>query len=297
MVVLEALEEQGARVEAIVGTSSGAIAGAGYALGYSPQQMRQRILEFTRSPLAQDPRVKALVSQREEQVCSSLDDRVGRLFCQGRMVKSLLLGSSVFKPGFMRDMIAFFLPDVAIESTRIPFAAVATDVQSGQTVVIDQGPLRQAVLASAAVPGVAPMVEHQGRLLMDGGVVTLVPTLEARQRGARRLLAVCVDRELASQEPPRQALELYLRAGDIQSAFLSQLVLREADVVVRPAVGAVHWMDFSKAPLVMDLGREATQRLRPEISLLLDDGWRRRLTRAWRTGRSALESAAHRGQA
>ncbi len=293
--VVEALHAKGVRVEAIVGTSSGAIAGAGYALGYSPQQMRERVLQFTRSSLALDPRVQALVAQSEDKVCTSLGDRVGRIFCQGRMVKSLLLGSSVFEPRFMQDMIAFFLPDVPIESTRIPFAAVATDVRSGQTVVIDQGSLRQAVLASSSVPGVAPLVEYQGRLLMDGGVAALVPTLEARQRGGRHLLAVCVDREIASEETPRQALELYLRAGDIQGALLSRLVQREADLVVRPAVGSIHWMDFGKAPLIMDLGREATQRLMPEIEILLHDGWRRRLSRAWRAGRLALENGSHRG--
>ncbi|MFH1057497.1 MAG: patatin-like phospholipase family protein [Pseudomonadota bacterium] len=295
--VLEALHARGLPVEAIVGTSSGAIAGAGYALGYSPQQMRERVLKFTRSALASDPRVKALVSQGEESVCASLGDRVGRIFCQGRMVKSLLLGSSVFEPRFMRDMINFFLPDVPIESTVIPFAAVATDVQSGETVVIDQGSLRQAVLASSSVPGVAPLVEYQGRLLMDGGVAALVPSLEARHRGARRLLAVCVDREIGSEETPRQARELYMRAGDIQGALLSRLVQREADLVVHPAVGAIHWMDFAKAPLIMDLGREATLRLLPEIALLLHDGWRRRLARAWRAGRLALEDGARREQA
>jgi NTE family protein len=250
-------------------------------------------MKFIRSSLAQDSRVAALVAQSEDKVCTSLGDRVGRIFCQGRMVKSLLLGSSVFEPRFMRDMVNFFLPDVPIESTLIPFAAVATDVQSGETVVIDQGPLRQAVLASASVPGVAPLVEYQGRLLMDGGVAALVPTLEARARGARRLLAVCVDREIATEDTPRQALELYLRAGDIQGALLSRLVLREADLVVHPAVGSIHWMDFAKAPLLMDLGREATQRMLPEIQLLLDDGWRRRLSRAWRAGRQALENGAN----
>ncbi|MBI5521998.1 MAG: patatin-like phospholipase family protein [Desulfarculus sp.] len=295
--VLEALHEAGVRVEAIVGTSSGAIAGAGYALGYTPAQMRQRVLEFARSSQAQDPRVKALVAQSEDQVCATLGDRVGRIFCQGRMVKSLLLGSAVFEPEFMRHLVDFFLPDVPLESTVIPFAAVATDVRTGQTLVLEQGPLRQAVLASSSVPGVTPLVEFQGRLLMDGGVAALVPTLEARQRGARRLVAVSVDREIATEDTPRQALELYLRAGDIQGALLSRLVQREADLVVRPSVGAIHWMDFAKAQLIMDLGREAAQEMLPEIEMLLRDGWRHRLSRAWRAGRQALESRAAGGRA
>ena len=295
--VLEVLKANGLRVDSIVGTSSGAIAGAGFALGYDSAQMRRRVLEFAASPLAQDARVRALVAESEENECRSLGDRVGRIFCRGRMFKSLLLGPAVFEAEFFRKIVHFFLPDVAIESMPMPFATVATDVLTGRSVVIDRGSLREAVVASCAVPGVTPLVEHQGRMLMDGGVTSLVPVLEARARGAKPLLAVCVDRDINSDSLPRQALELYLRAGDIQGSLLSELTLRQADLVLKPGVGSIHWMDFAKGQLIMDLGHDEAKRRLEQIALLLDGGLRARLGRAWRAGLHALEGNSHGGTA
>lgn len=288
--VLAVLQRRGVAVRGIVGTSSGAIAGAGFALGYHPDQMAERLLEFAASPLANDPRVRAMVSETQGEACRSLGDRVGRLFCKGRLLKNLVLENSVLGLDYFRQVVAFFLPDVLIESCALPFAAVATDVQTGRTVIIDKGPLREAVVASCAVPGVAPLVRHQGRNLMDGGVCSLVPTLEARRLGFRRLVAVCVDRAIASDAMPRLGLELYLRAGDIQSALLSELMLKQADLVLRPAVGGMHWMDYPRAGAIMAAGRQEAEMQIASIERLAQDRIGDRLGRAWRAARGALDS-------
>ncbi len=284
MGVLEVLHREGIQVEAIVGTSSGAVAGAGYALGYHPQEMRQRVLDFSRSPLGQDAKLRAMLKESEDNVCRSLGDRVGRVFCKGKLVKDLFMAPSVISGDYFQRMISFFLPDVLIESMPIPFAAVATDIMTGESVVFDKGPLRQAVLASISVPGVAPPVRVNGRLLVDGGVASLVPTTEARARGARRLVAVSVDRDLGVEDSPDQALEVYMRAGDIQAAHLNELQLGLADLVLRPAVGCVHWVDFSKAQLIMDSGRESALEAWPQLESLLRESWRERLALAWQAG-------------
>lgn len=288
--VLAVLQRQEVPVRAIVGTSSGAIAGAGYALGYHPDQMVERVLEFAGSPLANDPRVRAMVSEAQGEVCRSLGDRVGRLFCKGRLLKNLVLDHSVLGLDYFRAVVAFFLPDVMIESCRIPFAAVATDVRTGRTVIIDKGPLREAVVASSAVPGVAPAVRHQGHALVDGGVCSLVPILEARRLGLRRLVAVCVDRAIVSDALPKVGLELYLRAGDIQAALLSELMLKQADLVLRPAVGHMHWMDYARAGAIMAAGRQEAELRLPSIERLAQDRLGDRLGRAWRAARAALDS-------
>ncbi|MFH1059586.1 MAG: patatin-like phospholipase family protein [Pseudomonadota bacterium] len=288
--VLAVLKRQGVDVRGVVGTSSGAIAGAGFALGYHPDQMVERVLEFAASPLAHDPRVRAMVSESQGEACRSLGDRVGRLFCKGRMLKNLVLEHSVLGLDYFRRVVAFFLPDVLIQSCQVPFAAVATDVQTGRTVIIDRGPLREAVVASCAVPGVAPLVRHQGRLLMDGGVCSLVPTLEARRLGMKRLVAVCVDRAIASDALPKVGLELYLRAGDIQAALLSELMLKQADLVLRPAVGGMHWMDYPRAGAIVAAGRQEAELQLAGIERLARDRVSDRLGRAWRAARGALDA-------
>jgi len=287
--VFQALKGRGIPVRSIVGTSSGAIAGAGLALGYDIAEMVERAREFAASPLANDPRVKAMIREGAGETRAGLGDRFGRLVCQGRLLKSLVLEDSVLGQEFFRAMVEFFAPDVMIESLPLPFAAVATDSQSGQTVILDHGPLREALAASCAVPGVAPLVRHQGRALMDGGVCSLVPTLEARRLGHARLLAVSVDRALeASPAEPRQALEVFLRAGDIQATVLNELTLRQADLVLRPPVGHLHWMDFVKAEQMVEAGRREAELRLDAIERLAANRLGDRLGRAWRAARVSL---------
>jgi len=278
--VLEVLEAHGVRIDSIVGVSAGAVAGAGYALGYSTAKMRQKVLEFSESPLARHPRLQAMRSggHNAEQ---GLADRVTRLFCQGMLVKAFFLDHSLVGTDFFREMVKFFLPPAKIEDARIPFAAVATDIMTGEAVVLDHGDLRRAVLASCAVPGVAEAVEMEGRYLIDGGSVCLVPSTIARQRGAGLVLAVNVDREVHTEELPGQALEYYLRATEIQGYHLAQMLCEQADLALQPALGDVHWADFAQAAWIMDQGRKAAEEAWSRLEAMLSPSmpWWRRVIR------------------
>ncbi|RJX33826.1 MAG: hypothetical protein C4525_08110 [Desulfarculus sp.] len=275
--VLEVLERHQVPVEGVVGVSAGAVAGAGYALGFSNAEMRERVLAFSQSSLARDPRLLAMMGASSGYKCKSLSDRLNRLFSQGMLVKSFFLDTSLLSHDFFHDMVAFFLPKVNLEDTAIPFAAVATDIKTGEPVVLERGDLRQAVLASCAVPGVAAPVEIDGRWLMDGGASLLVPTPVARQRASGPVLAVSVDRDIITEDLPGQSLEFYLRATEIQGFHLVQTLLQEADLALRPALGDIHWADFAKAAWIMDQGFQAASQAWHKLESLLRPGpwWRR----------------------
>lgn len=271
--VVEALNEGGVPVESIVGTSAGAIAGAGLALGATPAYMRARIRKFAASPLANDPRLRALIPTSDGSGCNSLTDRVGRFYCRGKVVKSLFMEPSILGPDFFKEMVEFFIPGVDFKDLAIPFAVVATDVVTGQPVVFDSGPLRPALVASCSVPGVAPPVEFMGHVLTDGGVASLVPANIARQRGEKRIVAVNVEREVKADTVPSNSLEFYLRAGEIQGGLLTKLQLRDADLVISPDVGAVHWVDFQHNQWFIDQGKAATEACWPHIKRLVRRKW------------------------
>lgn len=266
--VFEALVEGGVRVRSIVGTSAGSIAGAGFALGATPTYMRMRIRKFAASPLAKDPKLRALLPVGDGNDCTSLTDRVGRLYCRGKVVKSFLMEASILGSDFFREMVEFFIPDVDFQDLEIPFAAVATDIKTGRPVVFDRGPLRPALVASCSVPGVAPPVELVGHYLTDGGVASLVPADIARGRGDRNILAVSVERQASTNEAPGSSLEFYLRAGEIQGSLLTELQLQQADLVLRPEVGDVHWVDFSRHEWFIDQGKAAALACWPQIKRL-----------------------------
>lgn len=112
----------------------------------------------------------------------------------GNVVASALAARStrpwLFDPGPLSDLLSTHLPVATIEELRIPFVAVATDLDTGVRVDLDSGDLRSALLASAAVPGVFPWVVRDGRRLVDGGLVANVPVRQAVERGARSVVVL-----------------------------------------------------------------------------------------------------------
>jgi NTE family protein len=282
--VFHVLLDRGVPIHGVAGTSSGAVAGAGLALGYTYEEMRQRVMEFAASPLARHPRLKAMHGEGD-QACLGLTDKLARLYCQGLLVKSFFLDDSLLGGEFFRQMVEFFVPLVRLEDTYLPYAAVATDIKTGETVVLRKGDMRRALRASCAVPGVAAPVRIDGRHLVDGGASCLVPTTVARALAPGPVLAVNVEREAAIGDLPGQSLEYYLRATEIQGYHLAELLCAQAELVLRPALEDVHWADFGRAAWIMEQGVKAAELawerieacLRPQVPW-----WRRALGRGAR---------------
>jgi NTE family protein len=123
-------------------------------------------------------------------------------------------------------------------------------------------------MASCAVPGaIAPLKEGE-RLLSDGGIICRVPSRVARLEGADIVIAVVVDRGIGSEEL-RTVVGVYLRVSEIMGEKLKQYELAEADVVIRPEVGDLHWSSFSQAMNLMDEGEKAAREKLDDIRRLV----------------------------
>jgi len=255
--VLKVLESESIPIDLIVGTSIGALVGGAYASGLGPYQLEKKTEEFLKSSTFQESALRAI---REIQASRKLGlAQKIQAFFKNR----LFLAQAMFKAGILQGedfeaMIEFFLPDINIEETRLPFRAVASDLVTGEAVVISGGSLRRAVMASCAVPGAVPPMADGGMLLTDGGVTHLVPTVEARQEGAEFVVAVSVIGDLYSKEEISSAMDIYVRATNITSFHLEKCLLEEADVVIRPDVGNLHWTDFTAAKHLASEGEKAT---------------------------------------
>ncbi|MFJ9711291.1 patatin-like phospholipase family protein [Streptomyces sp. NPDC101234] len=124
--------------------------------------------------------------------------------------------TSVFTDRGLRRLIARAGLPSRIEELAVPFTAVATDLGTGAPVLLDQGDLESALLASAAVPGMLPPVERAGRTLVDGGLTAYVPVLAALQAGAASVVVVATGPESAPLRPAvprRRAGAIAARAG------------------------------------------------------------------------------------
>jgi NTE family protein len=149
------------------------------------------------------------------------------------------------------------IPDVKIESLKIKFSAIATDLISGEEINFTKGSLREAIKASSAIPGIFPPVKYQNYFLIDGSASESVPAGRVRELGADRVLAVDVMRPIKTVKQPQNVIDILYRAEDITSHHLSILRLREADLIIRPKVKHLSWADFEKINEIIYSGEKA----------------------------------------
>ena len=265
--VLKVLEKEEIPIDLIAGTSIGALVGGAYASGINQDELQKKVDEYLNSTEFRSSAIKAFETAHAKGEVG-LTQRI-----QTYLRNHFYLIQAMFKPGILSNedfqtTIDYFIPDIQIEETRIPFRAVATDLVSGEQITFSEGSLRQAVMASCAVPGaIAPLKEGE-RLLSDGGIICRVPSPVARHEGADIVIAVVVDRGISSEEL-RTVVDVYLRVSEIMGERLKQYDLADADVVIRPEVGDLHWSSFSQAMNLIDEGEKAAREKLDDIRRLM----------------------------
>jgi NTE family protein len=281
--VLKVFEQEGIPVDVIVGTSIGAMVGGAYACGISSQELEKKVRDYVNSAEFRSSAIKAMgdIYGRERE---GLTQKI-----QSFLKNQLYVIQMLFKPGILsidafQSMIHNFIPDILIEDTRIPFRAVATDLLTGEQIVFYEGSLRQAVVASSAVPGAIEPVKEGERLLSDGGIISLIPVSVARREGVDIVIAVSVGRDLSTDEEFKTAKDIYYRACEITSDKLERYELMNADIIIRPDVKNIHWTGFSEA---IDLIREGEKAARERIQSIRDRG---SLVKTWINSMKTLGS-------
>ena len=258
--VLEELQHLHVPVSCVVGTSMGAIVGGLYAAGYSPLQIDAMLHSVDWQQVFSDNPPRALLGMRakDDQL-----DRIGDIeFGVGR--KGLKLPRGALEGQNLQQLLTrWLLPSWRIKNfddLSIPFRAVATDIGTGQRVVLGSGSLPLALRASMSVPAVFAPVTLNGRMLVDGGISDNVPVDVARALGAQRLIVVDVSAPLK----PASDLDTPLAITDQMITMLMQqqtarqiASLGPKDVLIRPALGALGSADFTDAVRAVALGREA----------------------------------------
>ena len=252
--VLDGLTKRGIPIDIVTGTSMGAIIGAMYATQPDVAALKSHLSAYINSGEFEESGFnffKELDSHDE-----------GILAEMGRMARRGVFNAlSITKTALVNDKTAasnyaYLIEDLSVEQTRIPFAAVALDLRSGESVILNQGRLRDVIAASCAMPGVLNPVELEGRLLVDGGWSETVPIRAARQLGADFVIAVDVGDSLMAFEEPRNALDVIARADSLARFALNKEQIKAADIILSPQNGVSHWADFSSSSHAIDRGEE-----------------------------------------
>lgn len=170
----------------------------------------------------------------------------------------------------LEEFINKSLQNTPMEKLKIPFYAVAADIQSGKEVVFASGNTGTAVRASCSIPGVFRPVKIADRMYVDGGVVSPVAVDAARRLGADIIIAVDISSNV-EVALPEGTIDTLLQAINIMYSKLSAVQLSKADVVIKPAVGNIASSDFSKRHEAVLEGEKAAIEALPKINNILSE--------------------------
>ncbi|MEK8032001.1 patatin-like phospholipase family protein [Ideonella sp. DXS29W] len=261
--VLKVLEREHVPVDVIAGTSMGAIVGGLYASGMKADDIERELkrIDWVRLFATRVSRQQLTQRRKEEdfEIASAIelgiDDEGSFRAPQG----------AVSSRGLETLLRRFTLPVRAVtkfDQLPIPFRAVATNMETGDAVILGEGDLAMALRSSMSVPGVFPPTEVDGHVLGDGGLVNNVPVDVARAMGADIVIAVSIGTPLAGRETLSSALGLTSQMINIlteQNVKRSLATLLTGDVLIAPDLGELTSGDFNRAADFIRLGVEGAE--------------------------------------
>ncbi len=265
--VLQVLEEMHVPVDVVAGTSMGAIVGGLYASGYSPVELEQAVGTLDWRELLRDrPDRRRLPFRRK------VDDLTYLTRYELGLSDGKLRMPGGFIPGHRLGVALRVLALRAAGVTdfdRLPlrFRAVATDLGTGEMVVLAGGDLATALRASMAVPGIFAPVEIGGRLLADGGMVRNLPVDVARAMGADIVIAVDLGEPLAARGRPDSIATVIERTMGMLTRLNVETSLRGADVVIRPDVAGFGLLDFQQWREILPRGTDAARAVAGQLAV------------------------------
>ena len=177
--------------------------------------------------------------------------------------------SGVLKGEALQSWINKTVANQPMEKLKLPFGAVATDLKNGQPILFQRGNTGMAVRASSSVPGVFQPVNISGHTYVDGGLVAPVPVRFAREMGADFIIAVNISTQ-ADVQATNSSLEVIMQTFSIMGQRINQFELKDADVVIQPALGKMASNDFNGRNQAILAGEQAAFALMPQIKQKLE---------------------------
>ena len=237
--VIKVLEENNIPIDFIAGSSIGAMVGGFYAAGLS-------------------------IKEIEEIALSTNWRRVFSVLFDPHLKQGLIGGEK------LKTFIENYINGKKFEDCKVPFVTVATDLKTGEVVVLNKGEIAQAIRTSISIPLVFKPAEINGRMLVDGGLSAPVPVEIVRGMGADIIIAVNLDKHYCDEEYKPGWYDIINDSLNILRHHLALSNVASSDIVININVGKNnHWYQFTNGQDKILAGEKATKEVLPQLKELI----------------------------
>jgi len=265
--VLKTLDSLGVKVDYIAGTSMGAVVGSLYASGYSGHQLDSIFTNVNFDALINDqiPRASKTFYERENSEKYAVTIPFEKFKIQ--LPSAISKGQNVFN---LLTKLTLHVSDVNdFEKLPIPFFCVATDVETGEAVILNSGSLPQAAAASGAFPSLFQPVIIDNKILVDGGVVNNYPIDELKAKNMEFIIGVDVQDTLATRSELQSAPEILLQINNYRTINAMKEKSKKTDIYIKPDIKDFTVVSFNEGAQIIENGRLAANKKAEIIKRLL----------------------------
>jgi len=266
--ILKAIDSAGLKIDYITGTSMGAIIGSLYAVGYSADSIEKiaRKIDWDQVLSNQYPLKNIIMEEKSEYGKYELElPWVNHWF---RLSTGVLEGQELW---LKFSQLLFPVYNIKnFTQFPIPFKCIATDISTGEAVVLDSGEIISAVRASMAIPSLFTAVPYNGRLLVDGGIVRNFPVRDVREMGANIVIGSNVANGLLSVDKVNNALQVLLQVAFFREAEDTKTEVPLCDIYIPGELEKYSMASFGQTNEILEAGLEEGRKLYPRLKQLAD---------------------------
>ena len=266
--VLKVLEEIGLPIDCITGTSMGSVIGGLYAIGYTTDSLAALARRKDWPQFFNDAATRRDLPMEEKlwdgRYFATFPIRQGNVQLPGGLVAGQKISALLSRLTWSVHHLTDF------RELPIPFACVATDLETGEAVTLDRGFLPEAIRASIAIPTVFTPVKLNNRLLVDGGLIRNLPAEDVRRLGANIVIGVDVGAPLSSEEKLNSFFSVIDQISRFRGAEINALQRQRCNIIITPDLTGLTAASFDRADTLIKRGEIAARRLMPRLRALAD---------------------------
>jgi NTE family protein len=266
--ILKAIDSAGLKIDYITGTSMGAIIGALYAVGYSADTIEKLSLGTDWDLLLSNQSSLRSINMEEKSEYNKYDIELPWVNNWFRLPTGVLEGQELWL-----KFAELFYPVYHIkrfDKFSIPFKCIATDISTGEAVVLDSGEIVSAVRASMAIPSIFTAVNYNGRKLVDGGIVRNFPVKDVREMGANLVIGSNVSNGLLSPDKVTNAIQVLLQIVFFREAADTKTQVPLCNIYVPISLDKYSMGSFSESDEILQAGIIEGRKLYPRFKKLAD---------------------------